>query len=394
MTAHTPAQPEPVTLTSSTGTPDLPSPGPATARPTDASRAAAHETGSVAAARVRSLELEDQIARDPSAFRVLTGERPTGALHIGHYFGTVASRARLQQAGVELLLVLADYQVITDRDETGDLRGTVREIVLDYQAAGIDPERTTIFTHSAVPALNQLVLPFLSLVSVAELERNPTVKDEVRAGGGRAMSGLMLTYPVHQAADILFCRANLVPVGQDQLPHLETTRTLARRFNHRFSPARPYFTEPDALLAPSPTILGHDGAKMSKSRGNSLLISATEDETAAFVRRCVTDADRNVTYEPERRPGVANLLTLAALCTGQTPEAVAEQVGARGAGALKSLVTEALVEYFRPVRARRAALAESTLDPLALLERGNARANEIADRTLDDVRELMGTSYT
>ncbi|KQT96931.1 tryptophan--tRNA ligase [Sanguibacter sp. Leaf3] len=362
-------------------------------RPDDAPPAPPHETGSAAAARARSREIEDQIAQDPSAFRVLTGERPTGALHIGHYFGTVANRARLQQAGVEVMLVLADYQVITDRDETGDLRGTVREILLDYQAAGIDPERTTIFTHSAVPALNQLILPFLSLVSVAELERNPTVKDEVRAGGGRAMSGLMLTYPVHQAADILFCHANLVPVGQDQLPHLETTRMLARRFNHRFSPARPYFTEPDALLAPSPTILGHDGTKMSKSRGNSLLISATEDETAAFVRRCVTDADRHVTYDPERRPGVANLLTLASLCTGEAAESVADEIGARGAGVLKALVTEALVEYFRPVRARRAALAESTVDPLSLLERGNARANQIADRTLDDVRELMGTVY-
>jgi len=394
MTTHVPAQPVTHPLAPSTSAPLLSPAGAGTARPDDAPPAPTHETGSVAAARARSLELEDQIAQDPSAFRVLTGERPTGALHIGHYFGTVANRARLQQAGVELLLVLADYQVITDRDETGDLRGTVREILLDYQAAGIDPERTTIFTHSAVPALNQLVLPFLSLVSVAELERNPTVKDEVRAGGGRAMSGLMLTYPVHQAADILFCRANLVPVGQDQLPHLETTRMLARRFNHRFSPARPYFTEPDALLAPSPTILGHDGTKMSKSRGNSLLISATEDETAAFVRRCVTDADRHVTYDPERRPGVANLLTLASLCTGEAAESVADEIGARGAGALKALVTEALVEYFRPVRARRAALAESTVDPLSLLERGNARANQIADSTLDDVRELMGTSYT
>ena len=353
----------------------------------------ATESASVAAARTRSLALEDEIARDPSRFRVLTGERPTGALHVGHYFGTLTNRARLQRAGVELLLVIADYQVITDRDETGDLRATVREILLDYQAAGIDPERTTVFTHSAVPALNQLVLPFLSLVSVAELERNPTVKDEVRASGGRAMSGLMLTYPVHQAADILFCRANLVPAGQDQLPHLEATRTVARRFNHRFSPARPYFPEPDALLAPSPTILGSDGTKMSKSRGNALLLSATEDETAAFVRRCVTDAERHVTYEPDRRPGVANLLTLTSLCTDGSPETIAEEVGAQGAGALKALVTEALVEHLRPVRAHRAALAASGFDPLTVLERGNARAGEIAEATLDDVRELMGTSY-
>ena len=145
------------------------------------------------AARARSAQVEEQIAKDPSQFRVLTGERPTGSLHIGHYFGTIANRVRLQTAGVETILILADYQVITDRDVMGDLRGTVREIMLDYLASGIDPEKTTIFTHSAVPALNQLMLPFLSLVSVSELERNPTVKAETAATGGRAMSGLMLT---------------------------------------------------------------------------------------------------------------------------------------------------------------------------------------------------------
>ena len=146
--------------------------------------------------------------------RMLTGERPTGPLHIGHLFGTVANRVRLQRSGVETMLVLADYQVITDREVTGDVAGNVREIVLDYLAAGIDPDTATIFTHSAVPALHQLMLPFLSLVSVAELERNPTVKQEL-ADSGRSMSGLLLTYPVHQAADILFCHADVVPVGRD-----------------------------------------------------------------------------------------------------------------------------------------------------------------------------------
>ena len=221
------------------------------------------------AARARSAQVEEQIAKDPSQFRVLTGERPTGSLHIGHYFGTIANRVRLQTAGVETILILADYQVITDRDVMGDLRGTVREIMLDYLASGIDPEKTTIFTHSAVPALNQLMLPFLSLVSVSELERNPTVKAETAATGGRAMSGLMLTYPVHQAADILFCHGNLVPVGQDQLPHLEMTRTIARRFNQRYAGGEQYFREPEALLAPTPTILGTDGTKTLPTGGTA-----------------------------------------------------------------------------------------------------------------------------
>jgi tryptophanyl-tRNA synthetase len=192
----------------------------------------ASTTRSAAAARERTAALEGLIAQNPGEYRVLTGDRPTGTLHLGHLIGTVANRVRLQNLGVEVFLIVADYQVIADRDDAGDLPATVREVLLDYLAAGLDPERSTVFTHSAVPALNQLLLPFLSLVTVAELDRNPTVKAEAAAAaerGGRGMSGLLFTYPVHQAADILFCHGNLVPVGVDQLPHLETTRMVARR---------------------------------------------------------------------------------------------------------------------------------------------------------------------
>src|SRR5215210_7856494 len=167
----------------------------------------------VMAAQRRSAELERQIGATPQDFRVLSGDRPTGPLHLGHYVGTLANRVRLQAAGVELFLVIADYQVITDRDVAGDVRGHVRELLLDYLAAGIKARTdasagagATIFTHSAVPTLNQLMVPFLSLVSEGELQRNPTVKSEAeaaarRTAGGRAVSGLLLTYPVHQAAD-------------------------------------------------------------------------------------------------------------------------------------------------------------------------------------------------
>ena len=144
-------------------------------------------------------------------------------------------------------------------------------LLVDYLAVGLDPARSTIFTHSAVPALNQLLLPFLSLVTDSELRRNPTVKSEL-AASQRPMSGLMLTYPVHQAADILFCKANVVPVGKDQLPHLEQTRVVARRFGEAYAPV---FPQPDALLSEAPNILGTDGQKMSKSRGNTIEIGMT-----------------------------------------------------------------------------------------------------------------------
>lgn len=358
---------------------------------------AADPTTSLDVALRRSAALDAEIDRDPSRFRVLTGDRPTGALHLGHLLATLDNRVRLQRRGVEVVLVIADYQVITDRDDAGDLTSTVQEVVLDYLAAGIDPARTVIFTHSAVPALNQLLLPFLSLVTVAELERNPTVKAEAADAArrqGRGMSGLLFTYPVHQAADILACHANLVPVGEDQLAHLEVTRLVARRFNQRYTAARPYFPEPEALLSASLTVLGDDGTKMSKSRGNALELRATQDETAAFVRRAKTDSQRHITYEPADRPEVANLLRIGAHFAGTTPEALAESVGAAGAGRLKQVVTDALVEGLRPLRARRRELAADAPAVVGdVLARGNARARELSERTLDDVRHLMGMVY-
>jgi tryptophanyl-tRNA synthetase len=369
----------------------------ATTTPSGTPREPRSTTRSAAAARERTAVLESRIAQNPGEYRVLTGDRPTGALHLGHLLGTVANRVRLQNLGVEVFLIVADYQVITDRDDAGDLPATVREVLLDYLAAGLDPERSTVFTHSAVPALNQLLLPFLSLVTVAELERNPTVKAEAEAAllrQKRGISGLLFTYPVHQAADILFCHGNLVPVGVDQLPHLEITRTIARRFNQRYSAARPYFPEPDALIAPSTTILGSDGHRMSKSRGNALELRASDDETVAYFRRTRTDADRVITYEPDLRPEIANLLQIGAHFTGTPPEKLADEVGSAGAGRLKEIVSEAVVEGLRPLRARRRELASAGPRHLAeVLARGNARANAIADRTLDDVRGLMGMRY-
>lgn len=342
------------------------------------------------AAQARSDELEQAILKDPSAYRMLTGERPTGSLHIGHYFGSIANRLKLQEYGTDIWLILADYQVITDREIGKDIRGSVREVMLDNLAAGIDPERATIFTHSAVPALNQLLLPFLSLVSVAELQRNPTVKDEAASAGITSINGLMLTYPVHQAADILFCKAAVVPVGRDQLPHLEQTRVVARRFNERYGDT---FPEPAALLSEATLILGTDGNKMSKSRGNSIELRMTADETAKRIKGAKTDSDRNITYDPENRPEVANLLEITALCEGGDPARIAEEVGDGGGGALKARVTEALNTYFAPLRARRAELEADPGFVDGVLRRGNERANEVADATLAEVREKMGMTY-
>jgi len=335
----------------------------------------------------RMPELRARIAAHPDRFRMLTGERPTGRLHLGHLFGSIRERVRLQALGVETFVILADYQVITDRDVAGNIRENVLEAVLDYLAAGLDPLTTTIFTHSAVPALNQLLLPFLSLVSEAELHRNPTVKAEL-AASGRALSGLLLTYPVHQAADILFCKSNLVPVGKDNLPHVEVTRTIARRFNERYGQV---FPEPAALITEAPELPGLDGRKMSKSYGNAIALGITADETADVIKRARTDSERSITYDPDRRPEVSGLLATAAIILRRTPIDLADELGDAGAGALKKLTIEAVNDFLAEHRARRAKLTVD--DAAAVLHAGNDRAQRIAAETLHEVRAAMGMLY-
>jgi tryptophanyl-tRNA synthetase len=352
-------------------------------------------SGTLAAAQRRSAEIERRIEMEPHSFRILTGDRPTGDLHLGHYFGTLRNRVRLQDAGTELFVLIADYQVLTDRDVADRLAEHVHSLVLDYLAIGVDPARSVIFAHSAVPELNQLLVPFLSLVTRGELERNPTVKDEITHSRQASVSGLMLTYPVHQAADILAVKGNLVPVGQDQLPHVEVTRLVARRFHDRYpgTAGIPVFPEPDALLSDAPLLLGTDGGKMSKSRGNAIALRATADETARLIRGAKTDALRHISYDPVSRPEVSSLVLLAALCLDRDPAAVADEVGGGGAALLKRAASEAVNERFAPVRARRAELAADPGYARQVLRDGCARARAVAAATLEEVRDAMGTRY-
>jgi tryptophanyl-tRNA synthetase len=330
----------------------------------------------VSRAQAKSAVVEERLRLQPGNHLVLSGDRPTGDLHIGHLLGTLANRVRLQQLGVPLVLVIADYQVIVDRNDPGPVRDRVRALVADYLAAGVDPERTVIFPHSAIPSLNQL-------------HRNPTIKSEMNAAG-RPLSGLLLTYPVHQAADILFCGGTVVPVGMDQLPHLELTRSIARRFNDRYGHL---FRLPEPLLSRTPLVLGTDGRKMSKSHGNSIALSANEDLTASRIRSAKTDSVRLIEYRPKARPEVASLLEIVAAFTGDTPAGIAHEIGNRGSGALKARAAEAVNEFLRPLRARRRELvAEPSYLDGVLLD-GIGQANAMASSTLGKVRAAMDMDY-
>ena len=352
-----------------------------------------NETESLRACIERSPILWEELKNKPSQFRVLTGERTTGALHIGHYFGSLKSRVTLQNWGVELFLILADYQAITDRNSTEKLKESIYDIILDYLAIGIQPEKATIFCHSMVPALNQLMLPFLSVVTMSELQRNPTVKEEISLSGTQSVSGLMMTYPVHQAADILYCKGNVVPGGKDQLPHIEVTRLIARRINNLYFDGERYFPEPELLLTEAPLLLGVDGRKMGKSLNNAISLKMTSDETGKLIKKAKTDLDMTIRYDPIGRPEVANLLRMYSLCTGIAPEVIADQIGPRGASELKKNLTEVVNEYFRPIRERRALIAMDKTYVWNVLRAGNKKANEIANQTMSDLKKAMHMQY-
>jgi tryptophanyl-tRNA synthetase len=315
--------------------------------------------GSYEAALKRSDQIQADLPQHPENYTMLTGDRPTGRLHLGHYFGTIKERVRLQDLGVNTNIIIADYQVITDRDTTEHIRDNVYNMVIDYLACGIDPEKTMIFTHSAVPEENQLMLPFLSLVTEAEMERNPTVKAE------QAASGHALT-------------------------HIEITSKIARRFNERYGKV---FPEVAGLLTSTPLLPGLDGRKMSKSYGNAISLSMTAEETAKLIKKSKTDSERNITFDPEGRPGVSALLTTAGICSGRDPKEIADEIGMGGAGQLKRYTTEVVNEYFAPIRERREKLAGDLDYVKDVLHDGNRRANEIAHQTLNEVREAMGMVY-
>lgn len=344
------------------------------------------------AALERSRAIEKDIQVNPKKYRVLTGDRPTGRLHIGHYFGSLQNRVRLSKLGVPTCILIADYQVLTDHDAFSEISQNTKQLVIDYLAAGIEPgENVIIYPHSYVPEANQLMVPFLTLVTNAELSRNPTVKEEILSAGLKSVNAGMYTYPVHQAVDILYCKGTVVPVGKDQLPHVEMTRQIARRFNEKFcKDCEPVFPMPQALLSKTPSIMGLDGSqKMSKSRGNAIMLCATEDETAALIKKAKTDSNRNITYDPENRPEVANLLLLISLCTGEEPSVIAAEIGDGGGGVLKRKLTEALNETLRPLREERKRLEVSPDYIRKVLLDGVEKARAMAVETLKEVRHVM-----
>ena len=328
---------------------------------------------------------EPQLARRET---ILTGDRPTGPLHLGHYVGSLRNRVRLQHAHDQTILV-ADLQALTDNSgRAADVRGAVREVVLDYLAVGIDPGVTTIALQSGIPELAELTVHYLNLVTVARLERNPTVRAEIEMRGFRRdIPAGFLAYPVSQAADITGARATLVPVGDDQLPMIEQTNEIVRRLAH--IAGRPVLPECRALLSETPRLPGVDGRKASKSLGNAIPLSASPDEIRASVRAMFTDPGHARATDPGR---VEGNVVFAYLDAFDPDRAAVEELkahyrrGGLGDAVVKRRLEDVLQALLAPIRERRAELARNPDLAGEILVAGTARARETAASVLADVR--------
>lgn len=324
---------------------------------------------------------------------VLTGDRPTGPLHLGHYVGSLRNRLALQRTHEQFLLI-ADAQALTDHAHDPDkVRRNVVEVALDYLAVGIDPAETSICLQSALPALAELAMLYLNLVTVARLERNPTVRDEIRQRGfERDLPAGFLCYPAAQAADVTAFKATVVPVGADQAPIIELTNELVRRVNRQAG--REVLPEARAMIPAVGRLPGVDGtAKMSKSQGNAIPLSATPEEIAVAVRRMYTDPGHLKASDPGKVEGNVVFTYLDAFDPepGEVEALKARyRRGGLGDAEVKRRLTGVLTELLKPIRERRAEFARRPDDVLDAVRAGTADAKAITQATLEEVREALG----
>ena len=342
---------------------------------------------------------------------ILTGDRPTGKLHIGHYVGSLRRRVELQNSGEydKIYIFEADAQALTDNiDNPEKVRQNVIEVALDYLAAGLDPNRSTLFIQSQIPELCELSFYFMDLVSVSRLQRNPTVKTEVKMRGfsGDSIPVGFFTYPISQAADIALFKATTVPAGEDQEPMLEQCREIVRRFNNIYGPT---LVEPEILLPNNAACLrlpGTDGkAKMSKSLGNCIYLSDSADEVCRKVKSMYTDPTHLQVSDPGHLEGNAVFTYLDAFATDEmvhccmkdyeTLQEMKDHYTHGGLGDMKckKLLMNILQDTLEPIRQRRAEFERDIPAVYDILKQGCEKAREAAVETMDEVRRAMKLNY-
>ena len=328
--------------------------------------------------------------------RVLTGDRPTGRLHLGHWVGSIENRVRLQRE-MDCYFIIADLHTLTtkpEKDQLAQVPGMIHEMVLDYLALGIDPQVSTVFVQSAVPETAELNLIFEMLVTLPRLERLPTIKDMAQAADLDVLPFGLVGYPVLQAADILLPRAHVVPVGKDNLSHVEITREIARRFNYLYGDV---FPEPEPLLSSDTVLPGIDGqGKMSKSLGNAILLSDDEKTVNQLVMKMFTDPNRVRADIPGRVEGNPVFIYHDAFNpdTAEVDDLKERyRKGAVGDVEVKRKLAKALNDFLAPIRERRAELAARKGLVEEVLHNGNEAARAAARETMARVRDAMGLTY-
>ena len=341
---------------------------------------------------------------------ILTGDRPTGRLHLGHYVGSLKRRVEMQNSGKyeQIYIMIADAQALTDNaDNINKVRNNISEVALDYLACGLDPKKSTIFIQSQVPELCELSFYYMNLVTVSRLQRNPTVKNEIQLRGFKQSIPVgFFTYPISQAADITAFKANIVPVGEDQLPMIEQTREIVRSFNTTY---REVLVEPTAVLPENSTcsrLPGLDGAaKMSKSLGNCIYLSDSSNDIKKKVQSMFTDPTHLRVEDPGHTENNPVFIYLDAFCRDEhfgaflpayqnLDELKAHyQRGGLGDGTVKKFLNEILQNELKPIRERREELAQDIGEIFAQLKKGSENAREVASQTLHDVKAAMGIDY-
>lgn len=330
---------------------------------------------------------------------VLSGDRPTGKLHIGHYVGSLRQRVKMQNEGkYDMFIMIADQQALTDNAKNPKkIQDSLIQVALDYLAVGLDPEKSTIYVQSQIPALSELNMYFLNLVTVSRLERNPTVKSEIQQKHfGHSIPAGFLTYPVSQTADIAAFKAQLIPVGDDQEPMMEQAREIVRSFNNIYGDV---LVEPQGIFPPKGQgrIPGLDGnAKMSKSLGNTIYLSDDEDTLRDKVMSIYTDPNHIHVEDPGKVEG--NIVFTYLDIFDPNKDKVQElkdhyQRGGLGDVTLKKYLFEVLNKELTPIRQRRAEFAKDIPAVYDMLHKGCEKANIVANETLSEVKEAMGINY-
>ena len=330
---------------------------------------------------------------------ILTGDRPTGKLHLGHYVGSLKNRVELQNTGLyESYFMIADQQALTDNARNPEkIRNSLIEVALDYLAVGIDPKKSTIFVQSQLPELHELTMHYLNLVTVSRLQRNPTVKDEIKQKNfENSIPAGFFIYPVSQAADITAFKATLVPVGEDQLPMIEQTREIVRSFNNIYGDI---LVEPEAMLPKKGCgrLPGLDGkAKMSKSLGNCIYVSDEPDDIRKKVMSMYTDPNHIRIEDPGKVEGNMVFTYLDTFCDDK--EKVEElkaqyRKGGLGDVKIKKFLNEVLQAELEPIRKRRNEYKKDIGAVYKMLKDGSDKAREVTSKTLDEVRTAIGLEY-